>query len=168
MTRTVGRREYSDEEWGIAKSVGHRFLLKNAASVRQTVVYSQFAADVQARSTVVFPGEHYDGVGELLGDISRDDIHLGRPPISALVVYANGQHKGTPGPGFYKLLGEPDFLAYLNDHHLEASSSPKNWRAIRDSVWEFWDDATWIDFSNRPLGSMETTPSIGMAAAKTG
>ena len=143
MVPTLGSRVYSESEWEIAKSVGRRYLIDNAASIGQTVVYSQFAHWVESHSAVTFPGDHFDGVGDLLGDISRDERRAGLPLLSALVVYSSGQHKGTPGPGFYNLLEEFD----IDEPH-----TTKTWRELRDEVWAHWEGTSTIFLNPLPIG----------------
>ena len=66
-------------------------------------------------------------VGQMLGEVSEDEINAGRPMLSAVVVSTTG----SPGEGFY---GFAEEHRQLRDGEKRTDA----WRRIRDSVYEAW------------------------------
>ena len=64
-------------------------------------------------------------IGRMLGEISRDEVHAGRPMLSAVVVSAEGR----PGQGFYKLAADLGFAE---------SADIRFWKAQQEAVYEAW------------------------------
>jgi hypothetical protein len=69
-------------------------------------------------------------IGALIGEISEDEVNLGRPMLSALVINV----KGSPGPGFY---GWAEDLGKLKGG--ESKADQRNfWEAEKKAVYETW------------------------------
>lgn len=66
-------------------------------------------------------------VGQMLGEISEDEVHAGRPMLSAVVVGVSGK----PGPGFFGLAGD---LGRLSD----GGDQQAFWEQERDAVYDAW------------------------------
>jgi hypothetical protein len=47
--------------------------------------------------------DHRTKIGHILDDINQAERAQGRPLLSALVVHGDGEHRGLPGDGFFKL-----------------------------------------------------------------
>lgn len=68
-------------------------------------------------------------VGQVVGEISEDELAQGRPMLSALVVGVNGK----PGPGFYNWARELGRL-HGGQHEDEQSF----WEREKEAVYETW------------------------------
>jgi hypothetical protein len=70
--------------------------LISAAEKREFVYYEEVAAILGIRE----PGHHMAReVGQVLGEISEDEVRLQRPMLSSVAVASRGE----PGEGFFKL-----------------------------------------------------------------
>jgi len=120
MTTTVISKYRGSKEYSLVYCE-----LITAARSRQTVTYERVAELMGLP-----PRGHYMGaeVGHLLGEISEDEHHNGRPMLSAIAVSVM---TGMPGDGFFKLarsLGK-----------LGASDSEREfWEKERDAVYATW------------------------------
>lgn len=65
--------------------------------------------------------------GQILGEISEDEVRAGRPMLSALAVSVNGK----PGPGFYTLAKQ---LNLLDD----GRDAAEFWQEQRAAAYEAW------------------------------
>ena len=79
--------------------------------------------------------------GQILGEISEDEVRAGRPMLSAVAVGVSGK----PGPGFYTLAHQLGFLATA-DEDLEF------WNRERDAVYRAW---------RRPLPKSSGKAAVG-------
>ena len=76
-------------------------------------------------------GQHMGSeIGKILGEISEDELRLGRPMLSAVAVGVTG----VPGQGFYGLAEQ---LGKLQPHATEAEKR-RFWEQERDAVYEAW------------------------------
>lgn len=66
-------------------------------------------------------------MGQILGEISEDEITAGRPMLSAVAVGVNG----TPGPGFFTLARDLDLIYPSED---ETSF----WQRQQEAAYEAW------------------------------
>jgi hypothetical protein len=105
------------------------------------LVYSELIAAAQHRGLVTYQeiadmmglplSGSYMGaqVGHMLGEISEDEIHLGRPMLSAVAVNV----RGRPGPGFYvwaRALGKLDSASSEDEKQF--------WQAELKAVYDTW------------------------------
>ena len=103
----------------------HRALV-NAAQYRGTVGYIEVARVLKIRQA----GHHMASqVGQILGEISEDEVQSGRPMLSALGVGTSG----LPGDGFFHLAKT---LGLLDDD--SAQGREQFWSATRKSLYELW------------------------------
>lgn len=70
--------------------------LISAARCRGTVTYQEIVKVVGLPLKGAYMGSE---TGQLLGEISEDEFHAGRPMLSAIGVNVGGK----PGPGFFEL-----------------------------------------------------------------
>jgi hypothetical protein len=97
--------------------------LITAAKYRGTVTYQEVAKILG----LPLQGNYMGGViGQLLGEISDDEVANGRPMLSAIVVNI----KGLPGPGFFTLARQ---LGKLQDEDEQAF-----WEKECQQVYETW------------------------------
>jgi len=98
--------------------------LITAARYRGMVTYQEVA------KLIGFPLEGNlmgSRIGQLLGEISEDEVNKGRPMLSAIVINTTG----TPGPGFFALAKQ---LVKLKD----GDDEKKFWRSELEAVHETW------------------------------
>jgi hypothetical protein len=98
--------------------------LVRAAQYRGTVTYQEIAPMMGLRVTGAYMGVE---VGQLVGEISEDEVNANRPMLSAVVVGTSGE----PGPGFYALARGLGLMKAGNDER-------KFWRAQLDAVYQTW------------------------------
>lgn len=97
--------------------------LITAAKYRGTVTYQEIAKIMG----IPLSGNNMSRlVGQILGEISEDEVAKGRPMLSAIAVGVNGH----PGPGFYSLART---LGRLSDQ-----AEADFWEAERKAVYETW------------------------------
>jgi hypothetical protein len=100
--------------------------LISAARYRGLVTYQEIA-DLMGLPP---SGSHMGAqVGHILGEISEEEVHLGRPMLSAVAVNV----RGRPGPGFYVLA---QALGRLDSEMSE--DEQQFWESERKSVYETW------------------------------
>lgn len=97
--------------------------LITAARYRGTVTYQEIA---KLMGIPLVGGYMAKLIGEILGEISMDEVEHGRPMLSVIAVGV----KGLPGDGFYKLARE---LAKLT-----TQSDEEFWAAEKKAVYETW------------------------------
>ena len=68
-------------------------------------------------------------VGQMLGEISQDELDHGRPMLSAIVVGV----RGSPGPGFFDLARE---CGKLQDDSREREQ--RFWADEKEAVYTAW------------------------------
>jgi len=74
-----------------------RAILIAVAMAGKTITYKAFARKLRI---------HWRGnMRHLLGEISLAEVAVGRPPVSAVVVYGHPSHGHKAGPGFINLCG---------------------------------------------------------------
>lgn len=94
-----------------------------AARYRGTVTYQEIAKMMGLPLT----GNYMSAmIGQILGEISMDEVEHGRPMLSAIAVGV----KGLAGDGFYKLARE---LAKLT-----TQSDDEFWAAEKKAVYDTW------------------------------
>lgn len=98
--------------------------LVRAAQYRGTVTYQEIAPIMNLRIVGAYMGVE---VGQLIGEISEDEVQARRPMLSAVVVGTSGE----PGPGFYTLARQLGLLKPDDDER-------KFWRAQLDAVYQTW------------------------------
>ena len=99
MTETYG---YGLELWEEAREEARQILIRHAREGRP-IFYSKLTREMKA----IPLDPHEPPLGQLLGEISREEHAAGRGMLSVLVVHKNGDQ--MPGPGFFTLaleLGE--------------------------------------------------------------
>jgi|SRR5690554_1530663 len=100
--------------------------LVNAAESRGVATYQEIAQIMG----LPLSGSHMGReVGNMIGVISEDEVALGRPMLSAIVVGVNGK----PGDGFY---GWARDLARFEGEGKEAQE--RFWQQEREAVYEAW------------------------------
>lgn len=105
-------------------------LLIRAAEMRGTVYY----ADVAAIFGLPAQGSHTGSVvGQVLGEVTREEREQGRPMLSAVAV---SQTNNRPGSGFYGLAETYGLISP------DASADEKRafWEAERERVYKAWQD----------------------------
>ena len=100
--------------------------LVEAAEKRETVFFEDFLADASF-GVVAEPGKSNE-LGTVLREVSREEVLIGNPPLSALCVR---KQEGTPGPEFRSFL---DPAEQLNEQQLKSM-----WQFIRDAVFAHYD-----------------------------
>lgn len=76
------------------------------------------------------PGHHMaKEVGQVLGEVSEDEVRAGRPMLSAVAVAEDGR----PGNGFYNLAQELDLLS-----RDAAADREEFWQEQRRRVYDTW------------------------------
>jgi len=98
--------------------------LITAARHRGTVTYQELADLVGLPTTGNYMGSE---VSKYLGAISEDEVHHGRPMLSAIAVTVEGK----PGAGFFSLAVELNKLSDKGDQH-------KFWEVERNAVYKTW------------------------------
>lgn len=100
--------------------------LVEGAKNSETVFYEDLLADASLGVT----GEQGkpNEIGNVLREISRDEVLLGNPPLSAICVR---KKEGIPGPEFRSFL---DPAEKMNEQQLKAM-----WQFIRDAVFDHYD-----------------------------
>jgi len=97
--------------------------LINAARYRGTVTYQEIAKMMGLPLT----GNYMSSmIGQILGEISRDEVEHDRPMLSAIAVGVNG----LPGQGFYKLARDMGKLSTQLDEEY--------WAAEKKVVYDTW------------------------------
>lgn len=97
--------------------------LITAAKYRGTVTYQEIAKMMGLPLT----GNYMQNlIGQILGEISDDEVEKGRPMLSAIVVGV----KGVPGQGFYNFARE---LGRLTDQ-----TDEEFWEAEKKAVYDTW------------------------------
>jgi len=100
--------------------------LINAARRRGTVTYQELAEVVG----LPLRGSHMGReLGMLLGAVSEDEVHLGRPMLSAVAINVSG----SPGDGFFALAKE---LGLFNSSDPQAQK--QFWEDQKQQVYETW------------------------------
>lgn len=100
--------------------------LVHAAESRGVVTYQEIAQIMG----LPLSGSHMGReVGNIIGVISEDEVALGRPMLSAIVVGVNGK----PGDGFY---GWARDLGRFEGEGKEAQE--RFWQQEREAVYEAW------------------------------
>ena len=105
------------------------------------LVYSELIAAAQHRGLVTYQeiadmmglplSGSYMGaqVGHMLGEISEDEVHQGRPMLSSVAVNV----RGRPGPGFYV------WARALGKFSSTSSEDEKQfWQAVLKAVYDTW------------------------------
>jgi hypothetical protein len=100
--------------------------LLQAARYRGVITYQAVAQIMGLLMTGNLMGKK---VGQLIGEISQDEVQNGRPMLSALVVGTSG----VPGDGFYTWAKE---LGRLTDDSREARAA--FWESERQAVYQAW------------------------------
>ncbi|MDO8578934.1 MAG: hypothetical protein Q7R50_07140 [Dehalococcoidales bacterium] len=100
--------------------------LVEGARKRETVFYEDFLAD--ASYGVVEEQGKPNKLGTILREISREEVLMGNPPLSAICVL---KKEGTPGPEFRSFM---DPAEQLNEQQLNAM-----WQFIRDAVFDYYE-----------------------------
>jgi hypothetical protein len=102
--------------------------LVTAARYRGTLTYPDVG---RAMGLKTFTGNHFSRVtGQILGEISEDEVCQGRPMLSAIAV-GKGTHK--PGDGFF------EFARQLGRLKSEDSAAERAfWEAEVKAVYETW------------------------------
>lgn len=91
-----------------------RAVLIDVATRQETITYGALAQRAKlAWSNQVARDRKL--LGQLLGEVSKQEYERGRPLITAVVVYKGS---GVPGPGFYQMT---DALALPRSHQFWAS-----------------------------------------------
>lgn len=97
--------------------------LITAAKYRGTVTYQEIAKMMSIPQV----GNYMSSLlGQILGEISDDEVEKGRPMLSAIAIGVNG----LPGTGFYKLARE---MGRLTDQPEEDF-----WEAEKKAVYGTW------------------------------
>jgi hypothetical protein len=65
--------------------------------------------------------------GQILGEISEDEVNAGRPMLSSVAVGVNGK----PGSGFFELAKRMGRLNHVADE-------VTFWKAEREAVYQVW------------------------------
>jgi hypothetical protein len=97
-----------------------------AARYRGLITYQEIARLMGLPMTGNYMGHE---IGEILGEISEDEIANGRPMLSALAVGVSGE----PGDGFYTWAKQ---LGRLHDDTKEGRQ--RFWEQERLAVYEAW------------------------------
>lgn len=98
--------------------------LITAAKYRGTFTYKEIAKILG----ITQPGSHMaNQVGQILGEISEDELVQGRPMLSAIAVGVEGK----PGSGFFGLAKD---LGRLKDGDDEQAF----WEKQRQAVYDYW------------------------------
>ena len=103
-----------------------RDYLIDAARKRELVIYEDLLAD-SSMGLVDKPGKTND-IGIILQEISRDEVSVGNPPISAICVR---KKDGVPGPEFRSFV---DPANQMNEQQIRTM-----WQFIRDAVFNHFD-----------------------------
>lgn len=98
--------------------------LITAARHRGTVTYQELADLIGLPVTGTHMGNE---LGKYLGAISENEVHHGRPMLSAIAVTTEGK----PGGGFFSLAMELNKLSDKGDQH-------KFWEVERNAVYKTW------------------------------
>lgn len=103
--------------------------LISAACSRGTLTYSE-VADIMGLP----PSGNYMGreVGQMLGEISQNEYHAGRPLLSAVAV---SKRRGVPGRGFFGLARE---FGKLQDNTTEEDER-RFWEEEKAAVYAAWE-----------------------------
>jgi hypothetical protein len=120
-----------DQERNKCRSTKEYFLvyrvLINAARNRGTVTYQDIAEIMGLPLAGNYMGQQ---VGYMVGAISEDEVRLGRPMLSAIVV-KTGRTK--PGPGFWRFARE---LGRLQGEGKEVEE--RFWEKEKRAVYQTW------------------------------
>jgi hypothetical protein len=131
------------KEGGVMASIDKR---KGYAGTQEYLrVYAELIAAAELRGTMIYTrvakimGLPHTGnymsrkVGEMLGEISREEFHNGRPMLSAVAV-SGARKKGPrlPGPGFYGCAHDLGLIP-------TPAENPEFWAAERDRVYDVWE-----------------------------
>ena len=100
--------------------------LLQAARYRGVITYQAVAQIIGLPLTGNYMGKE---VGQLIGEISQDEVQNGRPMLSSLVVGTSG----VPGDGFYTWAKD---LGRLTDDAKEARAA--FWESERQAVYKTW------------------------------
>ena len=122
--------------------------LINAARSRSTLTYQDIAPIMGLPLTGSHMGKE---IGALIGEISEDEVNLGRPLLSALVINVTG----SPGPGFY---GWAEDLGRLKVGESKADQR-KFWDFEKKAVYDTWSKwAKWSSLTPQANNGMHPTP----------
>ncbi len=100
--------------------------LVTAAGFRGTVLYGEVAQIMGLPPAGSHMGKE---TGQILGEISEDEVNQDRPMLSAVAVGTSG----IPGPGFF------DFARKLGKQFDDSPEGRKRfWRAETKAVYEAW------------------------------
>ena len=119
MTKTY---EYGPNQWEEAREEARQILIRRARE-GQTIFYSELTGEMKTISL----DPHEPALGQLLGEISREEHAAGRGMLSVLVVHKNGDQ--MPGPGFFELARE------LGEH---VPNEEKFWICQSKKVMDCW------------------------------
>ena len=98
--------------------------LVQAAQYRGVTTYQDIALIMELPTTGQRMGRE---VGEMLDEISSDEVRAGRPMLSAVAVNTEGR----PGSGFYR-------LAARLERAESGEADAEFWARERDAVYEAW------------------------------
>jgi len=103
--------------------------LIRAARHRGTVTYQQLAVQIN----LPLSGNHMSReIGQVLGEISKDELDWGRPMLSAVAVHSSGNPPG-PGVGFFIWARE---LGRLDSD--DPKREKKFWLEEKERVYAAW------------------------------
>jgi hypothetical protein len=100
--------------------------LVEAAKLSEMVFYEDILAD--ASFGVNEEPDKPNELGSILREISREEVLLGCPPLSAICVR---KKEGVPGPEFRSFM---DPAEQLHEQQLKAI-----WQFMRDAVFDYYD-----------------------------
>ncbi|MEW5930928.1 MAG: hypothetical protein AB1941_25985 [Gemmatimonadota bacterium] len=98
--------------------------LVRAAQYRGLTTYQDIAVIMGLPTKGAYMGAE---TGQILGEISEDEVRAGRPMLSALAVSVNGK----PGPGFYTLAKQLNLLSENRD-------TAEFWQEQRKAAYDAW------------------------------
>jgi hypothetical protein len=120
MTEKTGKYRDS-KEYDLVK-----LELIRAAQYRGTITYKKVASILGIHQAGSYMASE---VGEVLGEISTDEVERSRPMLSALAV----SEKGSPGPGFYTLAKKLNLFS--DDDPIKMN---KFWVDTQKKVYDTW------------------------------
>lgn len=100
--------------------------LVEGAKKRETVFYEDFLAD--SSYGVVEERDNPNALGTVLREISREEVFIGRPPLSAICVR---KKDGMAGPEFRSFMDPGE---QLSEPQLK-----EMWQFMRDAVFDFYN-----------------------------
>jgi hypothetical protein len=100
--------------------------LIQAAQHRGTTTYQMLASIMGLPTQGNLMGKE---VGQILGEVSEDEVARGRPMLSAIVVNT----AGLPGPGFFGLATDLGLFKGESDHEKR-----EHWERTKADVYAVW------------------------------